>query len=122
MSLRFAVVYEALADFRTASELADRLLVESIDWLAEADIEHQRSWVHETDDGPLTWGRIGALASAANIRAMGHFDGRPGAPDAAVARRAILYLRRTFLDLAGILLIRHRDHQPERRTGLEQAR
>ena len=30
MSLRFAVVHEAEADFRTATELADRVLVEAL--------------------------------------------------------------------------------------------
>lgn len=33
MTLRFAVVYESQADFRTGTELADRVLLESIDWL-----------------------------------------------------------------------------------------
>jgi hypothetical protein len=33
MSVRFAVVHEADADFQTATELADRVLVEAIDWL-----------------------------------------------------------------------------------------
>lgn len=33
MTKRFAVVYEAEADLRTATELADRALVEAIDWL-----------------------------------------------------------------------------------------
>ena len=33
MSLQFAVVHEAPADFQTATELADRVLVESIDWM-----------------------------------------------------------------------------------------
>ena len=44
MSLQFAVVYEAPADFQTATELADRVLVESIDWLEEDQIEYQRTW------------------------------------------------------------------------------
>jgi hypothetical protein len=35
MSLRFAVVHEAEAEFHTATELADRVLVEAIDWLDE---------------------------------------------------------------------------------------
>ena len=33
MSQRFAVVHEAEADFHTATELADRVLMEAIDWL-----------------------------------------------------------------------------------------
>src|SRR4051812_29936622 len=35
MSVRCAVVHEAEADFQTATELADRVLVEAIEWLDE---------------------------------------------------------------------------------------
>ncbi len=42
MSLRFAVVHEAEADFRTATELADRVLVEAIDWLDEEMLADHR--------------------------------------------------------------------------------
>jgi hypothetical protein len=62
------------------------------------------------------------LAREAGIRAHGHFDGEPGLPDAAAARRAILYLLAAVPDLQAILLIRDQDDEPERRAGLEQAR
>ena len=35
MSVRFAVVHEAAADLQIAKELADRVLVEAIEWLDE---------------------------------------------------------------------------------------
>ena len=123
MSLRFAVVHEAEADFRTATELADRVLIEAIDWLDEDLLPDQRDWVgHEPNGQRLTWAAIGRLAQAAGIRARGHFDGEPGLADAGAARRAILYLRATFPDVKAVLLIRDRDDQAERRVGLEQAR
>lgn len=123
MSQRFAVVYEAEADFHTATELADRVLADTIDWLDEHLIADQREWVGTVPvDRRLTWKAIPQLAHAAGIRAHGHFDGEPGEADAAAARRAILYLLASIPDPKAILLIRDQDDQPERRVGLEQAR
>ncbi len=123
MSLRFAVVYEAAADFETATELADRVLCETIEWVDEDLIVHQRTWLGESAGGArLTWKGIKQLALDAGITVQGHFEDGPGLPDAAAARRAILFLRNEFPDLAAILLIRDQDDQPERRGGLEQAR
>ena len=70
----------------------------------------------------LTWKAIPQLARETGIKARGHFDGQPGEADAAAARRAILYLKEAIPDLNAILLIRDQDDQPERKTGLEQAR
>jgi hypothetical protein len=122
VSLQFAVVHGAPADFQTATELADRVLVESIDWMEEDLIEHQRTWLREWSGAPLTWKRIKQSALDAGINAIGFFDGAPAQPDARAARRAIFYLRYTLSDLAGVLLIRDQDDQPEGRVGLDQAR
>ena len=122
MSLQLAVVHEAPADFQTATELADRVLVESIDWLDEDQIDYQRTWLRESGGVPLTWRQVKQSALDAGIDAIGFFDGKPAEPDARAARRAILYLRHALPDLAGVLLIRDQDDQPERRAGLEQAR
>ena len=122
MSLQLAVVHEARADFLTATELADRVLVESIDWMEEHLIEHQRTWLREWSGAPLTWKRVKQSALDVGIDAIGFFDGEPAQPDARAARRAIFYLRYTLPDLAGVLLIRDQDDQPERRVGLDQAR
>jgi hypothetical protein len=123
MNQRFAVVHEAEADFQTATELADRVLVEAVDWLDDDMIDNQREWVGTVAmDRRLTWREIPRLAREIGIKAHGHFDGQPGEADAAAARRAILYLREAVPRLNAILLIRDQDDQPERRLGLEQAR
>jgi hypothetical protein len=124
MTLRFAVVHEAEADFQTATELADRALVETFaSWLDDESVVYQREWVAQEAGGRrLTWKAIRRLAEDAGIEAEGFFDGRPGLADARAARRAILYLRAAFPQLDGIVLIRDQDDQPERRDGLEQAR
>jgi hypothetical protein len=123
MSVRFAVVYEAEADFRIATELADRVLVDAIEWLDEDLLDSQREWFAQTGGGePFTWKGVKQLALSAGIRAHGHFDGQPGLPDAAAARRAILFLLDTIPGLNAIVLIRDQDDEPERLGGLEQAR
>jgi hypothetical protein len=121
VNFKFAVVHEARADFLTATELADRVLVESIVWLEVDMVEHQRNWLHEWKGASLTWKRIKQSALDAEIRVRGFFDGEPAQPDAQAARRAILYLRHAIPDLAGVLLIRDQDDEPARRAGLEQA-
>jgi hypothetical protein len=123
MSQRFAVVHEAEADFQTATELADRVLIEAITWLDEDLIDNQREWVaREAGGRRLTWQAIPQMARDVGIRARGHFGGEPGEADAAAARRAILYLLTTLPALNAIVLVRDRDDQPKRRDGLEQAR
>jgi len=124
MTLRFAVVHEAEADFHTATELADRVLVETFaSWLDDESVVYQREWVAQEPGGRrLTWKAMRRLAEDAGIEAEGFFDGRPGLADARAARRAILYLRAAFSVLDGIVLVRDRDDQPERRDGLDQAR
>jgi hypothetical protein len=122
VSLQFAVVHEARADFHTATELADRQLIESVEWLKDAPIEYQRSWLQESVGGAMTWTGIKLSASEARISAIGSFGGESAEPDAQAARRAIRYLRYAVPDLAGVVLIRDQDDEPERRTGLEQAR
>lgn len=123
MSLRFAVVCEADADFRVATELADRVLVESIDWLDDSSVASQREWIASSRGGRwLTWTSIKQLAREAGVRAHGHFNGEPGSPDATAARRALEFLWKEFPDLNAVILIRDQDDQEERRAGLEQGR
>ena len=125
MTLRFAVVHEAEADFILATDLADRVILEAIPWW-HGDVEqlgYQREWLAETASRErLTWTGIKKLAPEAGIRVHGHFDGEPALPDAAAARRAIFYLREKFPDLTAIVLMRDQDDKPERRRGLDQAR
>jgi hypothetical protein len=123
MSLLFAVVAEAPADHRIASDLADRVLVDAIpDWLDEELLPHQRRWVIEASGTWLTWKNIRKLARSAGIEAEGFFDGEPALPDARAARRALRYLRSAIPELKAVMLIRDQDDQKERRNGLEQAR
>jgi hypothetical protein len=123
VSKRFFVIYEAPADFTTATELADRVLTAEIDWLDETLLDSQRPWIGEDRPGePLTWTSIPSRAHVLGIKVHGHFSGESGLADARSARRALAYELRRHETVDAILLIRDRDDQPQRRQGLEQAR
>ncbi len=123
MTASFIVVYEAQADFTTATELADRVLTDEITWLDETLLDSQRQWIGGNQSGArLTWQSISIGARKLGIRVRGHFDGGPALPDAKAASRAIAYVLASFDAVDAILLIRDRDDQVERQSGLEQAR
>src|SRR5262249_18118501 len=76
-----------------------------------------------TENGPfLTWGQVYRLGRDRNIRAHGHFEGAPGAPDAHVARLALLLIHGSRDRADAVLLIRDDDRETARRRGLEQGR
>lgn len=123
MTRRIAVVHEAEADFTTATELADRVIVQAVAWMTDDDIVPAREWLEFTPDGlRLSWTGIDNLALDAGIRVRGHFGNDPAEPDAKAAVRAIRYVRLVYPELDAVMLIRDRDDQPERVQGFAQAR
>ena len=119
----FAVVCEAFADFEIATDLADRVFVESIDWLEPDTLVYLRTWRSDNSNSPfLTWTSLKHLAKECGIRVQGHFGKEPAEPDARAARRALRLLEHLCVPLHGVLLIRDDDTDPRRRVGLEQAR
>lgn len=117
------VVCEADADRRTATGLADRVLCQEVEWIEPESIDLHRRWQGLAEGSAyLEWRRTATLARERGLRPHGHFDGRPGAPDAYAARRALLLLALEASRLDAVLLIRDSDGEMERRTGLEQAR
>jgi hypothetical protein len=118
-----ALVCEAPADRRTASHLADRVLVAEVDWLEEENLDHHRRW-QGVDEGSshLEWHEVPRLARHQHVRPHGHFKGEPGALDAQAARKALLLLATEAHPPDAVILIRDTDGFEERRVGLEQAR
>jgi hypothetical protein len=121
--LSFTVVAEASIDQQTACELADRVFCDGLEWLESAMLPNLRRWQGADGNASfIPWAQVKPLARGKGIVAHGHFDGKPGAPDARVARLALLVLYSATPPPLAVLLIRDTDNQPERRTGLEQAR
>lgn len=126
MTTRILVVCEAPADFRIATDLADRILCERIDWLDESLLDTQRSWLDTEPERPfLRWQDLKhvTLASGKPPRPRSRFGGEPGAPDAAAADIALQYAAFLPPDRrpAAVLLIRDSDAEPTRLRGLTQA-
>lgn len=117
------VVCEADADRRTACGLADRVLCQEVPWIEPASLADHRSWRGlEAGTTYLKWSQAGNLFRKSGLKAHGHFDGRPGAPDALAARRVLLLLRKAELIPDAVVLVRDSDGDARRQSGLEQAR
>lgn len=120
--ISIAVVCEAEADRRTATGLADRILLERCDWLEDDWIDGCREYRGlEADEPFLRWDKVHELAQHRRIRAQGHFDEKPGAPDSLNARKALFLLIGCKQPPQAVLFIRDSDNEPSRRTGMEQA-
>lgn len=118
-----AVVCEADGDRRTACGLADRVLCREVEWIEPESLAAYRSW-RGLDEGRtfLKWSDAGTLFRKSGLKAHGHFDGRPGAPDALAARRVLLLLHKAGFVPDAVLLIRDSDGDLDRLAGLKQAR
>lgn len=123
MPLSFAVVCEDAPDRDTACGLADRLFCEEVEWITDEVLDDYRQWRGLLPGTAyLRWRDVAGLAKQEGLKAHGHFDGEPGAPDAHAARRVLLLLKLKCAPLDGVLLIRDDDRETERRRGLEQGR
>ena len=116
------LVVEAPADAQSARILIDRVLRAHADWIDDSMLDYLRVWRGIEPESLVTyWKKIPALARAHAIRSHGHFSDEPAAPDAHAARRALLLFTKLGMTDA-VVMLRDADAQPERRTGLEQAR
>jgi hypothetical protein len=121
--LSLVVVCEAPADGQTGCDLADRVFCDKVSWIEEEMLPHLREWRGLAPQDPcLLWRNVPDLAKARRVRAHGHFDGEPGALQAAVARKALLLVFTISPCPDGIVLLRDDDGRPEVRRGFDQAR
>jgi hypothetical protein len=85
-------------------------------------LESVRSWRGVEPESAVTyWKHVRALAKTHHVRSHGHFSDEPAAPDAQAARRALMLFAKLGMTDA-VVLLRDADDQPERCTGLRQAR
>jgi hypothetical protein len=118
------LICEGPADRRTVPGIADRVLSESVEWMAPEMLDAYREWRGLRRNQPfLAWKQVHTLAKEAGIRINGFFNGEPGAPDAFAARRALALLKVAGEDpIDAVILVRDSDSDPERMEGLKQAR
>jgi hypothetical protein len=123
------VFCEAPADFEIAARLTDRILRErGPSWVQDHPPEHFdqiRCWVMHGGVPFIEWHQIAEVLRELKLKpGYGHFDGKPGLPDAVAGRNALQIARRLArtqpVDAA--YLLRDADGHPKRREGLEQAR
>ena len=118
------VICEAPADRRTACELADRVLCQTIDWFSPELLKAFRCWRGlRSSDEFLAWKDIPRLVQVANVRIHGHFDNGPGALEAKMARNALaLVMKEAEQSIDGVVLLRDSDNKWDRNQGFRQAR
>jgi hypothetical protein len=129
--VRLVVFCEAVADFRIASDLVDRVLRhDGPGWvvdLLDAAPDGLRSWRGDgRGNSFFAFHQLTKHVEQLAIRVPhGHFDGRPGAADAVMARTALSIVRHFVKRgeiIDAVFLVRDMDDQPQRETGLGQAR
>jgi hypothetical protein len=131
--IEFIVIVESGADARTATKLAERVLVEKVDWLDEDNLQYFFQWSGlQNGTQHSCWRDIGKIIDEAKEqlrfkppRFLGHDSkGEPLKADGAISVKVlnlVRFLQRTR-QIKAVLFIRDLDNQPERRQGLEQAR
>lgn len=131
--LEFIVIVESSTDAQTATKLAERVLVEKVDWLEPELLQNLFRWSGlEVDTEHSCWRDINNVMQRAREsglpipKFLGH--GRNGVLKAdGAATMKILNLVRLFQlknvrQIRVVFFIRDLDNQPERREGIEQAR
>jgi len=119
----FAVVAEGKADTQIACDLAERVVVEEVDWIEAESVAQLIRWQGADESRQyLTWAGIAKRFQAAGLVSHGRFRSVPGALDERRARKALLLLTSLLEPPAGVLLVRDTDDEVGRAESLERAR
>lgn len=126
--VEFVMVVESEADFRIASELANRILVEQIEWI-EPYLPELLQWRGLLAHTSFTcWKDIKAVYNemAAQGIHLPSVRGKHQGADFAASRKILIMIEHLLKDkkrgIQALVLMRDLDNQPERRRGIEQAR
>lgn len=129
-TVQVAVAAEDWGHYRAATRLADRVIAGKIEWIRdhladETTRESVRRWGIAERERP--WTRLKDAYRAAKDRGLpcfGHFDGRPGEPDAAMFRAQLLLFQdeqNKGARIDAVLLVRDVDDDTRRVGGARQA-
>ena len=124
------VIVEGAADARIATRLAERVILEQVDWI-EPYLQSMVAWTGFLPHSEYTcWKDLNVIyleAARSGVRLPRYLGGdkhKSLKAYGAAARKVLHYIRRLSEDrtIRAVLLICDLDNQPERRVGLEQAR
>jgi hypothetical protein len=125
----FIVIVEDIADARTATTLAERILVEKVDWLEQEQLQYLFQWSGlEENTKHSCWKDIKSITERAKEsglrlpRAMGRSGERKADGAASIKILKLIRVLQKNRKIKAVLFIRDLDNQPERREGIEQAR
>ncbi len=129
----FIVIVESDADAQTATKLAERILIERVDWLDDDNLQYFFKWrgLQNGTQQHSCWKYLGKIIDEAKAlgykpaRFLGHDrDGVPYKEYGATSDKVLKLVR--FLQktrqIRAILLIIDLDNKPKRKKGLDQAR
>jgi hypothetical protein len=131
--LEVVVIVESSADARTATRLAERVLLEKVDWLEDDLLQNLFRWSGlEEETGHSCWRDIGSIIERAKElglsmpKFLGHSKTGALKADGAAAMKILNLIRllnhKRNRQIKAVLFVRDLDNQPGRRKGLEQAR
>ena len=129
----FIVIVESSADARTATKIAERVLVEKIDWLDAEMLQHHFQWGGlEAGTDNSCWKDINHIIEREKKSGFqpqrflrrnkpGQKTLQPDGSNTIKILNLVRHLQKTR-EIEAVLLIRDLDNQPQRREGIEQAR
>ena len=131
--MEFIVIVESSADARTATKLAERVLVEKIEWLDAEMLQHHFQWSGlEAGTDNSCWKYINHIIEREKKSGFqpprflrrdkqGQKTLQPDGANTIKILNLVSYLQKTR-QIEAVLLIRDLDNQPQRREGIDQAR
>jgi hypothetical protein len=129
--IEFIVIVESSADKRTATKLAERILVDKVDWLEPETLQYLFQWSGlEAGTEQSCWTNINDITKRLSeqlkfkfptIRTNGKIQS-DGKPAIKVLKLISFLKRKQNRQIKAVLFIRDLDNQPERRTDIDQAR
>ena len=127
--IEFVVIVESSADARTATKLADRILVQKIDLLAPEILQHHFQWSGlEAGTENSCWKNIDEITKRLSdkfkfptIRSNGKFKSDGQSANKIMKLISSLQYKQKR-DIKAVIFMRDLDNQPQRREHIEQAR
>jgi hypothetical protein len=134
-TIRLGIAAESAADALSIADLADRVVVETVDWLDAESWQVMRAWCSDEDAGEPGRSVAGDAsvpyvdlhhafrrARERGLRVYGKFSGEPGALDAGMFRALLmLFARPDAVVVEAVVIGRDLDGDENRRRGFEQA-